>query len=72
MEQYTKEEKNQLRALKNALRREIKSGEYWISQEKVHLLMELAGPFSLPATLKEMGYRIVDRSTTGHIHIGKC
>jgi hypothetical protein len=69
MEKYSATDKAQLKALKAALKKTLAKAEYWTSLEEVHHLMEMAGPFSIPATLKELGYHITDRADSGAIHI---
>lgn len=71
MEKYSATDKVQLKALKTAIKTMLAKKEYWISLNAVHALMEIAGPFSIPDTLRELGYHIADRADSGAIHITK-
>jgi hypothetical protein len=71
MKKYTEAEKVQLKSLKTELRKITRHMGYWISHEEKERLMDWAGPFGLPETLRELGYQITDKADSGAIHLEK-
>ena len=65
----TTPQKAQLPAFKNALRRILRHGKYWISKDEVAALLVFAGPFTISEIIRKMGYSITDQDDNGAIHI---